>query len=78
MSVRECLHFCLYTAQSLGNLVTQTIDEQLETACVLVFLFVCSPVGRMAMQFVAAQMMTAVWNGPSTSPVMKPPVSTSI
>ncbi|XP_026164886.1 RNA-binding protein 45 isoform X1 [Mastacembelus armatus] len=32
-----------------------------------------SPVGRMAMQFVAAQMMTAVWNGPSTSQVMKPP-----
>ncbi|XP_039996094.1 RNA-binding protein 45 isoform X3 [Xiphias gladius] len=32
-----------------------------------------SPVGRMAMQFVAAQMMSAVWNGPSTSQVMKPP-----
>ncbi|KAM3606018.1 uncharacterized protein V6R79_009261 [Siganus canaliculatus] len=32
-----------------------------------------SPVGRMAMQFVAAQMMTAVWNGPSTSQAMKPP-----
>uniref|UniRef100_A0A3Q3VZ95 RRM domain-containing protein n=1 Tax=Mola mola TaxID=94237 RepID=A0A3Q3VZ95_MOLML len=31
----------------------------------------CSPVGRMAMQFVAAQMMSAVWNGPSTSQVMK-------
>ncbi|XP_035519899.1 RNA-binding protein 45 [Morone saxatilis] len=31
-----------------------------------------SPVGRMAMQFVAAQMMSAVWNGPSTSQVMKP------
>ncbi|TWW78436.1 RNA-binding protein 45 [Takifugu flavidus] len=29
-------------------------------------------VGRMAMQFVAAQMMSAVWNGPSTSQVMKP------
>ncbi|XP_044070265.1 RNA-binding protein 45 isoform X2 [Siniperca chuatsi] len=26
-----------------------------------------SPVGRMAMQFVATQMMSAVWNGPSTS-----------
>ncbi|KAK2824619.1 hypothetical protein Q5P01_021794 [Channa striata] len=32
-----------------------------------------SPVGRMAMQFVAAQMMNAVWNGPSSSQVMKPP-----
>lgn len=32
-----------------------------------------SPVGRMAMQFVAAQMMSAVWNGPSSSQVMKPP-----
>ncbi|XP_044070266.1 RNA-binding protein 45 isoform X3 [Siniperca chuatsi] len=32
-----------------------------------------SPVGRMAMQFVATQMMSAVWNGPSTSQVMKPP-----
>ncbi|KAM7385253.1 hypothetical protein PAMP_001342 [Pampus punctatissimus] len=32
-----------------------------------------SPVGRMAMQFVAAQMMSAVWNGPSTSQVMKLP-----
>ncbi|KAM9848116.1 RNA-binding protein 45 isoform 2-T2 [Aulostomus maculatus] len=32
-----------------------------------------SPVGRMAMQFVAAQMLSAVWNGPSTSQVMKPP-----
>uniref|UniRef100_A0A3Q0RU16 RNA binding motif protein 45 n=1 Tax=Amphilophus citrinellus TaxID=61819 RepID=A0A3Q0RU16_AMPCI len=31
-----------------------------------------SPVGRMAMQFVAAQMMSAVWNGPSTSQMMKP------
>ncbi|XP_031582504.1 RNA-binding protein 45 [Oreochromis aureus] len=31
-----------------------------------------SPVGRMAMQFVAAQMMSAVWNGPSSSQVMKP------
>ena len=28
------------------------------------------------MQFVAAQMMSAVWNGPSTSQVMKPTVST--
>uniref|UniRef100_A0A3Q0RMT4 RNA binding motif protein 45 n=1 Tax=Amphilophus citrinellus TaxID=61819 RepID=A0A3Q0RMT4_AMPCI len=27
---------------------------------------------RMAMQFVAAQMMSAVWNGPSTSQMMKP------
>lgn len=26
------------------------------------------------MQFVAAQMMSAVWNGPSTSQVMKPSV----
>ncbi|XP_041645279.1 RNA-binding protein 45 isoform X2 [Cheilinus undulatus] len=32
-----------------------------------------SPVGRMAMQLVAAQMMSAVWSGPSTSQVMKPP-----
>ncbi|KAM7408314.1 hypothetical protein PAMA_002156 [Pampus argenteus] len=32
-----------------------------------------SPVGRMAMQFVAAQMLSAVWNGPSTSQIMKPP-----
>ncbi|XP_078478920.1 RNA-binding protein 45 [Lampetra planeri] len=32
-----------------------------------------SPVGRMAMQFVATQMMSAVWNGPSTSQGMKPP-----
>ncbi|AWP14584.1 putative RNA-binding protein 45 isoform 2 [Scophthalmus maximus] len=33
-----------------------------------------SPVGRMAMQFVATQMMSSVWNGgPSTSQVMKPP-----
>ncbi|XP_026210752.1 RNA-binding protein 45 isoform X2 [Anabas testudineus] len=32
-----------------------------------------SPVGRMAMQFVAAQMMNVVWNGPSSSQVMKPP-----
>ncbi|KAM6996978.1 RNA-binding protein 45 [Tautogolabrus adspersus] len=31
-----------------------------------------SPVGRMAMQLVAAQMMSAVWNGPSNSQVMKP------
>ncbi|KAI3362810.1 hypothetical protein L3Q82_001857 [Scortum barcoo] len=37
-----------------------------------------SPVGRMAMQFVAAQMMTAVWNGPSTSQVMKPPGFSSV
>lgn len=29
----------------------------------------------MAMQFVAAQMMNVVWNGPSSSQVMKPPVS---
>ncbi|XP_041866685.1 RNA-binding protein 45 isoform X2 [Melanotaenia boesemani] len=33
-----------------------------------------SPVGRMAMQFVAAQMMSTVWNGASTSQMMKPPV----
>ncbi|XP_071370630.1 RNA-binding protein 45 [Centroberyx affinis] len=32
-----------------------------------------SPVGRMAMQFVAAQMMSTVWNGPSTSQMLKPP-----
>ncbi|XP_038587073.1 RNA-binding protein 45-like isoform X2 [Micropterus salmoides] len=32
-----------------------------------------SPVGRMAMQFVATQMMSAVWNGPSSSQVMKSP-----
>ncbi|KAF7651474.1 hypothetical protein LDENG_00110250 [Lucifuga dentata] len=32
-----------------------------------------SPVGRMAMQFVAAQMMSAVWNGPSSSQVLKAP-----
>lgn len=38
---------------------------------------VCSPVGRMAMQFVAAQMMSAVWNGPSTSQGIKPAVSDS-
>lgn len=40
-----------------------------------VCVFACSPVGRMAMQFVAAQMMSSVWNGPSTSQVMKPSVS---
>nr|XP_020442943.1 RNA-binding protein 45 [Monopterus albus] len=34
-----------------------------------------SPVGRMATQFVAAQMMAAVWNGPSTSQVVKPSFS---
>ncbi|XP_047459912.1 RNA-binding protein 45 isoform X2 [Mugil cephalus] len=34
-----------------------------------------SPVGRMAMQFVATQMMSTVWNGPSSSQVMKPPMS---
>ncbi|XP_068588115.1 RNA-binding protein 45 [Cebidichthys violaceus] len=32
-----------------------------------------SPVGRMAMQFVATQMMSAPWNGPSSSQPMKPP-----
>ncbi|XP_031695741.1 RNA-binding protein 45 isoform X1 [Anarrhichthys ocellatus] len=32
-----------------------------------------SPVGRMAMQFVATQMMSAPWNGPSPSQSMKPP-----
>ncbi|XP_055358378.1 RNA-binding protein 45 isoform X2 [Betta splendens] len=32
-----------------------------------------SPVSRMAMQFVAAQMMSSVWNGPSSSQAMKPP-----
>ncbi|XP_028278822.1 RNA-binding protein 45 isoform X3 [Parambassis ranga] len=32
-----------------------------------------SPVSRMAMQFVATQMISSVWNGPSTSQVMKPP-----
>ncbi|XP_034408675.1 RNA-binding protein 45 isoform X2 [Cyclopterus lumpus] len=32
-----------------------------------------SPVGRMAMQFVATQMMSAPWNGPSSSQSMKPP-----
>uniref|UniRef100_A0A3P8WRI8 RNA binding motif protein 45 n=1 Tax=Cynoglossus semilaevis TaxID=244447 RepID=A0A3P8WRI8_CYNSE len=32
-----------------------------------------SPVGRMAMQFVAAQMMSTLWNGPSTSQGVKPP-----
>ncbi|XP_029306441.1 RNA-binding protein 45 [Cottoperca gobio] len=32
-----------------------------------------SPVGRMAMQFVATQMMSAAWNGPSGSQGMKPP-----
>uniref|UniRef100_A0A671VNA8 RNA binding motif protein 45 n=1 Tax=Sparus aurata TaxID=8175 RepID=A0A671VNA8_SPAAU len=37
-----------------------------------------SPAGRMAMQFVAAQMMSAVWNGPSTSQVMKPAGFSSI
>ncbi|XP_068597392.1 RNA-binding protein 45 [Brachionichthys hirsutus] len=36
------------------------------------------PVGRMAMQFVAAQMMSAVWNGPSTSQMMKPSGFSSI
>lgn len=30
-----------------------------------------SPVGKMAMQLVAAQMMSAVWNGPSGSQLMK-------
>ncbi|XP_056147903.1 RNA-binding protein 45 [Lampris incognitus] len=30
-----------------------------------------SPVGRMAMQFVAAQMMSTVWNGPSSSQLLK-------
>ncbi|KAK5854407.1 hypothetical protein PBY51_015478 [Eleginops maclovinus] len=34
-----------------------------------------SPVGRMAMQFVATQMMSSAWNGPSNSQVMKPPSS---
>nr|XP_057917164.1 RNA-binding protein 45 [Doryrhamphus excisus]XP_057917173.1 RNA-binding protein 45 [Doryrhamphus excisus] len=32
-----------------------------------------SPVGRMAMQFVSTQVMSAVWNGPSSSQSMKPP-----
>ncbi|XP_068424863.1 RNA-binding protein 45 isoform X2 [Clinocottus analis] len=32
-----------------------------------------SPVGRMAMQFVATQMMSPPWNGPSSSQSMKPP-----
>ncbi|XP_078128493.1 RNA-binding protein 45 isoform X1 [Sander vitreus] len=31
-----------------------------------------SPVGRMAMQFVATQMMSAAWNGHSSSQAMKP------
>lgn len=48
------------------------VFEKLETN---LFVFMCSPVGRMAMQFVAAQMMSTVWNGPSSSQVMKPPVS---
>lgn len=30
-----------------------------------------SPVGKMAMQLVAAQMMTMVWNGPSGAQLMK-------
>ncbi|CAN9500195.1 unnamed protein product [Ophioblennius macclurei] len=33
-----------------------------------------SPVGRMAMQFVATQIMSSVWNGPSSSQGMKPPM----
>ncbi|XP_030011211.1 RNA-binding protein 45 isoform X2 [Sphaeramia orbicularis] len=36
-----------------------------------------SPVGRMAMQFVASQMMSSVWNGPSTSQGMKQPMAFS-
>ncbi|KAM4591484.1 RNA-binding protein 45 isoform 2-T2 [Odontesthes bonariensis] len=32
-----------------------------------------SPVGRMAMQFVAAQMMSSGWNGAPSSQMMKPP-----
>lgn len=34
----------------------------------------CSSVGRMAMQFVATQMMSTVWNSPSSSQVLKPSV----
>ncbi|KAL7383372.1 hypothetical protein ABVT39_009456 [Epinephelus coioides] len=37
-----------------------------------------SPVGRMAMQFVATQMMSAAWNGPSSSQAMKPPSFPSV
>ncbi|XP_042337541.1 RNA-binding protein 45, partial [Plectropomus leopardus] len=32
-----------------------------------------SPVGRMAMQFVATQMMSAAWNSPQSNQSMKPP-----
>ncbi|KAM9365831.1 RNA-binding protein 45 [Pholidichthys leucotaenia] len=35
-----------------------------------------SPVGRMAMQFVTAQMMSSVWSGPSSNHVIKPSFST--
>lgn len=35
------------------------------------FFFLCSPVGKMAMQLVAAQMMSMVWNGPSGAQLMK-------
>lgn len=34
-------------------------------------LSVFSPMGKMAMQLVAAQMMSMVWNGPSGAQLMK-------
>ncbi|KAM6916669.1 RNA-binding protein 45 [Xenentodon cancila] len=37
-----------------------------------------SPVGRMAMQFVATQMLSAVWNGASSSQMMKPPAFSTV
>lgn len=37
----------------------------------VVVLCVFSPVGKMAMQLVAAQMMSMVWNGPSGAQLMK-------
>ncbi|XP_061693218.1 RNA-binding protein 45 [Syngnathoides biaculeatus] len=37
-----------------------------------------SSVGRMAMQFVATQMMSSVWNGPSNSQAIKPPIASHL
>uniref|UniRef100_A0A3B3C9Q6 RNA binding motif protein 45 n=1 Tax=Oryzias melastigma TaxID=30732 RepID=A0A3B3C9Q6_ORYME len=42
-----------------------------------VCLSVCSSVGRMAMQFVAAQMMSSVWNGAPSSQIFSPSPSMS-
>lgn len=67
-------YFFICAIQMLIEMFAHKNQDPFEALCVS--LCVYSPVGRMAMQFVATQMMSTVWNGPSTSQIMKPPVST--